>query len=101
VNSSPEPLLVRRDQLPLLNGFVPPRTATETVVETIWRAALHMDCVGVTDNYLDLGGDSFLAAIIFSMIAEAFGVEIPMAILVESPTIAELAAKIDGFNRPG
>jgi len=101
VNFSPEPTLVRRDQLPLLNGFVAPRTATETMVETIWRTALNMDRIGVADNYVDLGGDSFIAGIIFSMMADAFGVEMPMTILIESPTIADLAAKIDQFKTPG
>jgi len=94
-------MLVRRDQLPLPNGFVAPRTATEMVVETIWRTALNMDRIGVADHYEDLGGDSFLAGIIFSMMADAFGVEMPMAILAESPTIADLAAKIEQFKRAG
>jgi hypothetical protein len=31
----------------------------------IWRRAFGMDCVGITDNYEDLGGDSLLAASIF------------------------------------
>lgn len=88
-------MLVRRDQLPLLNGFVAPRTATETAVAAIWRSALNMDLVGVTDDYQDLGGDSFLAGIIFGLITETFGIEIPLALLFESPTVEDLAAKID------
>lgn len=54
-----------------------------------------MDCVGVDDRYHDLGGDSFLATSLFSLIEEAFGVTIPMATLVEASTIRELARKID------
>jgi hypothetical protein len=56
-----------------------------------------MDRVGVEDGYFDLGGDSFLATTIFHMIKEDFGVAVPMAILVDAPTIAALAPKIDGF----
>ena len=82
--------------------YVAPRTPTEQRLAEIWRTALSMDRVGVEDSYNDLGGDSFLAAIIFKMIEDTFRVTIPMATLVDAPTIAELAPKIEGLvsNRP-
>jgi len=101
MNSKLEPLLVLRDQLPLPQPYTAPRTSTETVLAEIWRTALSMDSVGIFDSYLDLGGDSFLATVIFSMIETAIGVTIPMSLLVSSPTIAELAQKIDQFNNAG
>lgn len=54
-----------------------------------------MDCVGIHDSYHDLGGDSLLAAVIFSKIEDAFRIEISMGTIVDAPTIAELAAEID------
>jgi acyl carrier protein len=89
--------LVLREQLPLPLPYVAPRTPTEQRLEDIWRTALSMDRVGVEDSYYDLGGDSFLATTIFSMVEEMFGVAIPMASLVDAPTIAALARKIDGL----
>jgi acyl carrier protein len=97
----PEQPLVQRELLPLPCPYIAPRTATERRLAEIWRAALSMDCVGADDAYNDLGGDSFLAAIIFKQISEKFGVTLPMATLVEAPTVAKLAAKIDGFRSEG
>jgi len=56
-----------------------------------------MDQVGVEDRYLDLGGDSLMAAVIFSQIEEKLGVRLPMAALDSAPTIADLASRIDAL----
>lgn len=90
-----QPWLVLREQLPLPAPYVAPRTPTEERLERIWRTALSMDRVGVDDDYLDLGADSFLASVIFTMIDEEFGRRMPWATIVDAPTIAQLARKID------
>jgi acyl carrier protein len=87
--------LVRRAQLPLPRPYAAPATPTERQLEAIWRTVLGMDQVGVNDRYNDLGGDSFQARTIFSMIEENFHLVIPMAALVEASTIAELSKRID------
>jgi acyl carrier protein len=58
-----------------------------------------MDCVGITDNYEDLGGDSLLAASIFAQLESNFGIEVPWALLAEASTIEQLAVKIDTLQR--
>ena len=93
----PEPSVVRREQLPLPRPYLAPRTPLEQQLAEIWRTALSMDRVGVEDRYHDLGGDSFLATAIFHSIEEMFRVSIPMSILVDAPTIAELAPKIESI----
>jgi acyl carrier protein len=93
--------LVRREQLPLPRPYIPPRTVTEQQLAEIWRTVLTMDAVGIEDGYYDLGGDSFLATAIFSMIEERFQVSIPMATLIGAPTIAQLALKIDALLSSG
>ena len=91
----PEPdALIRRAQLMLARAYVPPRTPIEERLARIWRDVLGMDAVGVDDSYYDLGGDSFLAAVIFAQIEEEFGIDLPMATLIRSPTIAQLAFKL-------
>lgn len=87
--------VVLRRQLPLLGPYVPPRTATEHKLAEIWRNALGMDQIGIADGYEDLGGDSLRAAGIFAEIEQSFGIEIPMATLVEAPTIEQLARRVD------
>jgi len=91
--------VVLREQLPLPRPYIAPRTPTEQRLAEIWRSVLSMDEVGVEDAYADLGGDSFLATIIFSMIQDAFKMVLPMAALVTSPTIAMLALRIEELQR--
>jgi acyl carrier protein len=88
---------IRREQLGQATPYVAPRTELERQLAGIWRAALNMDLVGVDDNYNDLGGDSFLAAVIFSEIEATFAISIPMSTILRAPTIAQLASKVEAL----
>ena len=88
-------MLVLREQLPMRRPYVAPRTPTEARLAEIWRQVLGMDRVGVDDAYRDLGGDSLLASVIFALISEAFEVTAQMSMLIQAPTVAQLAEKID------
>jgi acyl carrier protein len=92
---TPEQPLVLRDQYPLPTPYLAPRTATEQRLEEIWRIVLSMDRVGIRDNYNDLGGDSLMATTIFAEIRARFGVSVPLASFIETPTIEALASRID------
>jgi acyl carrier protein len=94
-------LLVLREHLPLPLPYTPPRNETEAKLAHIWCTVLSMDCIGVFDSYQDLGGDSFLAIVIFGMIGVAFDVNMPMATLISSPTIAAFATKIEQLKEGG
>ncbi len=104
---SGNPLVISRDQLPLLTRpYVGPTTSTERILAEIWGAALSVDRIGIEDRYLDLGGDSLMAAAIFSQIEAKLGVRLPMVVLDSAPTIAQLAPRIDALlaataRRPG
>jgi acyl carrier protein len=58
-----------------------------------------MDCVGITDSYEDLGGDSLVAASIFAELETSFGVKLPWALLAEAGTIEQMAAAIDNLQQ--
>jgi hypothetical protein len=90
---------IQRRQLPLLGPYVEPRSPTELALSEIWRRAFDMDCVGITDSYLDLGGDSFLAASIFAECEATFGITLPLALMEESGTIKQMAENIDGMQK--
>jgi acyl carrier protein len=102
MNQPEAPVVVRREQLVLLTRpYVAPRTLTETKLAEIWGAALCVDRVGVDDGYLELGGDSLTAAMIFSRIEATMRVRLPMVILDTAPTVAQLALKIDQLAAGG
>jgi len=90
------PIVLRR-QLPLLGPYVAARTATECKLAEIWCKTLGMDQIGIADGYEDLGGDSLRAAGIFAEIEQTFAIEIPMATLVDAPTIEQLARTVDAL----
>src|SRR5260370_20912631 len=60
-------------------------------VDRIWGEFLGVSSIGLDDNYFDLGGDSPLAVQLFTRIDKAFKVKLPLATLLEAPTIADLA----------
>ncbi|RJR43848.1 MAG: acyltransferase domain-containing protein [Desulfobacteraceae bacterium] len=71
------------------------QTKTENDLAQIWQELMHLDGVGPTDNYFELGGSSLLAARLFDQIEERFGKRLPLALLYEAPTIRELAFRIE------
>jgi len=98
---SSDNVLVFRARLQLPFPYVPPRNETERKLAEIWRLALGMDCVGVEDNYNDLGGDSLTAEQIFILIEETFEIKILTATLLTTPTVARLAQEVDRYLAAG
>ena len=41
--------------------FVAPRNEVEEALAQIWKQVLHLDRVGIDDDFLDIGGDSLSA----------------------------------------
>ncbi len=72
-----------------------PRTQVETQLVEIWQEILQTDNIGIQANFFDLGGHSLLATQVMSRVRNAFGVEIPLRSLFESPTIADLAVLVE------
>ncbi|HEX8276909.1 MAG TPA: non-ribosomal peptide synthetase [Longimicrobiaceae bacterium] len=76
--------------------YVAPRTATEAALAEIWREVLRLETVGAADHFFDLGGHSLLATQVASRVRARLGVEIAIQQLFDTPTLAALAAFLDG-----
>jgi len=72
--------------------FVAPRDDLELKLATIWKKLLGTRRLSVEDSFFDLGGNSLLAAQVFAMTEKTLGRNVPLAILFQAPTIAQLAA---------
>src|SRR5439155_12673617 len=60
----------------------------------IWEKVLGLDAVGTTDDFFALGGDSLGAATMFAAVEKFCGIDLPVAILLEAPTIRKFAEVI-------
>ncbi len=75
----------------LSQDFVGPRTEIEKTLAAIWMDLMRIERIGVHEDFFDLGAHSLMAVRAVSQIREAFGVDLPLATLMEAPTIASLA----------
>jgi hypothetical protein len=87
----PSPYYTR---LQLNEEFVAPRTEIEELIAQTWREVLKIENIGIFDNFFEMGGHSLLATQIATRLQEAFNKEVPLRVLFDAPTIAELAQEL-------
>lgn len=79
--------------------IVQPRTPTEAAVRDIWVGLLHYEDIGVDDNFLDVGGNSFLLALMVSRIRNELGAQLPVRQIMGNPTVEGIAKAVEVANR--
>ena len=75
--------------------YVAPRTECETALVSIWEEILGAQQVGIHDNFFALGGHSLLATRVFAQIDKKIMKGLPITLLFQYPTVAQLAEVID------
>jgi amino acid adenylation domain-containing protein len=98
---------VDRKALPAPEGrpsedvYLAPRTPAEEVLAGIWAGLLGLERVGASDHFFDLGGHSLLATRLIAAIRDAFGVDVPLRLVFERPTLEGLARAISEAGEAG
>ena len=82
-------------------GYLAPRTPSEQIVAGVFAEVLAVEPVGARGHFFELGGHSLLATQATSRLRSSFGVELPLRVLFESPTVEALAAVLDQEMRAG
>jgi acyl-coenzyme A synthetase/AMP-(fatty) acid ligase/thioesterase domain-containing protein len=83
------------DQPAAADPYQAPASPVEEKLAVIWAEVLGVRRVGRNDNFFDLGGQSILGAALFARIERAFGVRIPLPVLIQAPTVASLTAYLE------
>jgi len=74
--------------------FVAPRDENEELLAGIWAEVLRRERIGIHDIFFEIGGHSLLATQVLARMRKVFGVELPLRALFETPTVADLAARV-------
>jgi amino acid adenylation domain-containing protein len=91
----PAPTSARPGTVP----FRAPATSVESDLAGIWAQVLDIgERIGVDDDFFELGGHSLAATQIIARVQSRFGLEVPIVVLFEHPTIAGFAAQLDRFD---
>jgi amino acid adenylation domain-containing protein/non-ribosomal peptide synthase protein (TIGR01720 family) len=93
---------INRSELPvpeqtrpeLTESFTAPRTRTERLLADVWSEVLHVEQVGIHDNFFDLGGDSILSIQVVSRAQEEHALSFSIQQLFQNPTVHELAESL-------
>ncbi|MDP2414101.1 non-ribosomal peptide synthetase [Daejeonella sp.] len=80
------------------NAKITSRTLTEMEVLNIWEEVFKSSNISVKDNFFDIGGHSILAVKLMSRVQSQFGRDCSIAMLMQNPTIEELASAIELNN---
>ena len=77
------------------DAYAAPRTEMENTVAGILERLLKLEHVDVEENFFSLGGHSLLGAQLIARLRDTFGIEMPLRVVFEAPTVAELSAEIE------
>ncbi|MFJ1639049.1 amino acid adenylation domain-containing protein [Streptomyces sp. NPDC088256] len=78
----------------------PLSTPTEREIARHWRELLRTGTIGAHDDFFALGGHSILAVRLAARLRTDFAVDIELRALLDNPTVAGMAARVDALTAP-
>ncbi|MEO1376010.1 MAG: amino acid adenylation domain-containing protein [Cyanobacteria bacterium J06635_10] len=75
----------------LTASFLAPQSEMEQQIAKLWQEVLHLDQVGINDNFFDLGGNSLLMLQVNNKLRTILQGDISVVTMFQNPTIYSLA----------
>ncbi|WP_229689048.1 non-ribosomal peptide synthetase [Puia dinghuensis] len=75
--------------------YTPPATELEKIIAASWIQSLGLSKVSVHDDFFELGGHSMIAIQVMTQLEKTLDKRLPLTTLVECPTIAQLAGRLE------
>ena len=75
--------------------FSAPETNSEQLIASIWQECLEIESIDIHSDFFELGGHSLIAVKVMTLIEKQTGNRLPLAALLEHPTIQKLALYLD------
>jgi amino acid adenylation domain-containing protein/FkbH-like protein len=80
-------------------AYVAPTTLVEEILASIWSEVLKLGRVGIRDNFFEVGGHSLQATRLLARLRDHLGVELPLRVVFEAPTIEQMAGRVEAAQR--
>jgi natural product biosynthesis luciferase-like monooxygenase protein len=74
--------------------FAPPGNDLERKIAAVWQEILHVEQVGIHDNFFDLGANSLLIMQANGALRASLGKPVSLVQMFQNPTVASLAAHL-------
>jgi amino acid adenylation domain-containing protein len=82
-------------------AYQAPETATDQAIAAVWREVLHVERVGLHDNFFDHGGHSLLLMQVQGKLRRLLDREIAIVDLFRYPTVAKLSRHLEAASGQG
>ncbi|WP_024120185.1 surfactin non-ribosomal peptide synthetase SrfAC [Bacillus halotolerans] len=94
-------LLPKPEQDQISQEWIGPRNETEETIAQIWSEILGRKQVSIHDDFFELGGHSLKAMTAASRVKKELGMDLPVKLLFEAPTIAGISAYLKNGGSEG
>ena len=78
-----------------VDEYAAPRSPDEQALAEIWKDLLGQERISIHSNFFELGGHSLLATQMASKVERELGVAVPLRLIFEGPTVADLAETVE------
>lgn len=80
--------------------YVAPHSDLEKIISQVWMEVLHIEKVGIHDNFFDLGGHSLLATQVHALLRKQLHNDLKLVDLFQYPTISTLTSYLSTTKAP-